>query len=244
MGYMHMLLLPFVYLLLRTNPDAVSPLENNYVSVLMFFFLLIIGFLRLKNKKVKFAFSKEDSAIDVFFSLAILFFGLLFVLSYNKVFEHYVALFISDFGFGSATVFMWYLSLKMLVICPLVYWFLTEKRWFRYALLSPIVIFSMQLFNAVTNSEMPIDEIEIFQTLYFTVPLFIVLLLLAKAFDNQEKIKVWMNNQYELFEQSIREKFDRKDTVIKNSREKLKNKDLGLDNLKTLKAKLESELNS
>ncbi len=168
----------------------------------------------------------------------------MFVILYNKVFEHYVALFISDYGFSSTVDFLWYLSLKMLVICPLVYWFLTEKRWFRYALLSPIVIFSMQLFNAITNNEMPVDEIEIFQTLHFTVPLLLTLIFLAKAFDNQEKIRIWTEYQYNSIEFSIKKKLAKEQDFIKQSKSKLNDPKISIDSLHNLKDKLTNEINA
>ncbi len=50
--YAYIAFLPFIYLFLRANPNSVSPLEYRYVSILVFLLLLIVGFLRVDNRKI------------------------------------------------------------------------------------------------------------------------------------------------------------------------------------------------
>lgn len=81
---------------------------------------------------------------------------------------------------------------KICFLVPCLIYFIMERKWYRFVLLSPIVIYSAQLFNAVFIAVDYMDEIEFIQTLKFTIPLFIMLIGLAKVNEYQEKIQLWL----------------------------------------------------
>ncbi len=157
---------------------------------------------------------------------------------------HFFSFSLTANGFDDANQALYYYSQRICFLIPVVLFFLIEKKWIRYALLSPIIIYATQLFNGLYSPNLGLDEIEIFQTLHFTVPLLLTLIFLAKIFDNQKKIEAWINAQYGVLEHAIKQKFQHKESIIKNTREKLKNKDLGLEGLEALKTRLEKEVNS
>ncbi len=55
---------------------------------------------------------------------------------------------VEDNGFKSARIYIWFLAGKASIILPLIIWFYTSKSWRRYAILSPIIIYTYQFWEA------------------------------------------------------------------------------------------------
>ena len=63
---------------------------------------------------------------------------------------------LDNYGFPDMGVFLWYLGSKLSLLIPLFIWFKSCTRWWRYAILSPIIIFSYQVYEVFLNG--PIIE--------------------------------------------------------------------------------------
>ncbi|EDP69706.1 hypothetical protein FBALC1_09252 [Flavobacteriales bacterium ALC-1] len=95
---------------------------------------------------------------------------------------------IGHFGFEDMNSLFWILMTKLLVIIPSILWFLTSKKWWRYAILIIIAIEFIKLiglFNTKTDSY---DEIEFFTSLPITLPIIIILILISKLINRHNKI--------------------------------------------------------
>ena len=87
---------------------------------------------------------------------------------------------VGTFGFSSATHFLWILSRKSILLIIPTIWFLTEVKWWKYALLSPILVTVYQLRTIFLNQTAVFDEYEILQA----IPLLgLVLIVLFQRFS-------------------------------------------------------------
>lgn len=149
---------------------------------------------------------------------------------------------ISSNGFLDANFALYVYLHKMCILIPITIFFFLIKKWWRYALLSPIIIYSAQLYNIIFVESSTLDEIEISQTAKFTLPLLFGLIVLAKLNDNQEKISTWLENQYSLVEDSVKAKFTKRETLIVSKRNQISKSKLAIKDLEKIKEELEIEL--
>lgn len=75
---------------------------------------------------------------------------------------------IHSHGFVDVNAFFWFVCLKLGTLLPMVIWFVTAKDWWRYAILSPIVLMVYQLFESFANYEIT-DETSFFKALPLTI---------------------------------------------------------------------------
>jgi len=78
---------------------------------------------------------------------------------------------IDSHGFYDVHTFFWFVGSKLGLLLPLILWFLTAKDWWRYAILSSIVLTLYQLFEAFQSAEYA-DEI----SFYKAFPLIVVII--------------------------------------------------------------------
>jgi hypothetical protein len=205
---------------------------------------VLVGYMRFRTTRIRLL--KNKNYLDAIFGFLIITSSLGYMLSFLKLMQKpsidFVLFKISAVGFNDVGVLLWYLSIKFLLIMPLLYWFITETKWWKYALLSPILIFSMQLYNTFTTGDAGVDEIEVFQTLHFTIPLLIILLILARAVEKQEIIGDWLKIKYKGLESNINKRFYQKQQIIQNGKEVISKKNIDINKLIELKSLLESEI--
>ncbi|WP_282160650.1 hypothetical protein [Ulvibacterium marinum] len=67
-------------------------------------------------------------------------------------------------GFVDVHTFYWYVCIKLGVFLPMVIWFVTSRDWWRYAILSPIVLIFYQLLEGIAPQKIT-DEISLFKAL-------------------------------------------------------------------------------
>ena len=150
---------------------------------------------------------------------------------------------IPNFGYDDVGIFLNMIVFKFNLLIIYSIWFLTEKRWWRYAILSPILLVGNQIYNMLFVESDAFDEIELYQSGPFLLTLLIVLLLLAKVADDQEKIKQFLQNQYRTIEHMVENRFSKKQQTIENHRKSVNNKKaLNNEELIALREKLENEL--
>ena len=91
-------------------------------------------------------------------------------------------------GFPDVNIFIWYVCGKLCTLVPLCIWFMTCGHWWRYAILSPIVLFTYQLWGANQNFSLEIDNYEYIRALPMILILVLVLILISKDVQYQAKI--------------------------------------------------------
>ncbi|TKD60924.1 hypothetical protein [Flavobacterium sp. ASW18X] len=152
---------------------------------------------------------------------------------------------ISSYGFQNFNTFNLVAFIKIYGIIAFLIWFFTEKKWWRYAILSPILLLVNQFYNCIiSNGEDDIiDEFELYQSGPFLLTLLIALLLLAQAADHQERIKAFLLLQYQHIEHAVEQRFGKQQQNIEEKKQRLATKkDLSKAELAALKKELEQEL--
>jgi|GEM_PF-6666140 len=128
---------------------------------------------------------------------------------------------IGTFGFASVDDFLWLFSTKLLFLLIVLIWFFTERKWWKYALLSPIFITAYQLRTILFTESEFIDEIEVFQALPFLGLVLIVLLALSKNAREQYLFQAIYQKTYARFEEKHQAKWCKKQEVITQVKAKL-----------------------
>jgi hypothetical protein len=95
---------------------------------------------------------------------------------------------ITNNGFYGVSDNIWFCAHKICSTIPLILWFATSTEWWRYALLSPILVFSYQLYAVLFESSSLLDETEYIEALPFVIILVLVLVFLSKLIKYQSKI--------------------------------------------------------
>jgi len=84
---------------------------------------------------------------------------------------------IDNNGFTDLSTAVWFLSDILCLVIPVSIWFITERKWWRYAILSPIILSCYQIWEAFFNSSGFVDELGYLKSLplifLITVILFI-----------------------------------------------------------------------
>lgn len=104
--------------------------------------------LTLEKRKTVFLF---DAAVILLFVVIILLWFLPYQISDHQKSIEFMGLFINDHGFNDVSIFIWFVTRKLIVIIFLSLWFITCPFWWRYAILSPLIIYSYQFWEAFQN---------------------------------------------------------------------------------------------
>ncbi|WP_430908837.1 hypothetical protein [Maribacter sp. 2-571] len=148
---------------------------------------------------------KPSSSLDQTIRL-LLFLIPIFYFSYEvlpKNLKEYQFLFwtIHDHGFKNVYVFVWYTSQLLCFLGVLLIWFLTETRWWRYAILSPFVLVVYRLWEVFFNtSSSVVDESEYLRAAPFVLFILLILILLSRLVRVKYQIldiHDWLENEME-----------------------------------------------
>ncbi|WP_425236932.1 hypothetical protein [Ulvibacterium sp.] len=90
-------------------------------------------------------------------------------------------------GFVDVNTFYWFVCLKLGSLLPMVIWFFTSKNWWRYAILSPIVLMFYQLLEGIAPQKIT-DEISFFQALPLIIGVVCFLTWIAHMVRRKTKI--------------------------------------------------------
>ncbi|MBD0849415.1 hypothetical protein [Maribacter arenosus] len=93
---------------------------------------------------------------------------------------------IDSYGFHDVSLFIWFVGSKICILIPTIIWFITSHNWWRFAILSPIILTVYQLWEAVQSTR--IDEIWFSQALPLIIIIIAFLLLISKTINYQSKI--------------------------------------------------------
>ncbi len=216
-----------------------------------FYLVTIIPFILFFLRKLKESpLFFKDSLIKIFFKISIciilVFIPILHESSRffpdNTSMIQFGFIKVFSYGFEDASMALFTILQKICFLLPILIYFFTKKTWERYIALVPIIIYSAQLVNIFNPNLSSLDEIEIYQTAKFTIPLLGILLLLAKANDHQERIKHWIESQYLEIESIQKKKLLKRQNLINSKRQDIVGANTKV--LEKIKTELEQELKS
>ncbi len=233
-----------------TNESDMMLIKNSCLFVVFMPYLVHLwckGFLITPCKSIT---KQEHSKTDV-----IVFFLLLCLPFLDKLNENYTPrvseLLIFNYSFDSGgwqfihTLF-WFIIIKLNFLVPSMVLFFTVKKWWRYALLFPILLTIYQLKNGVDPNLEYVDKYEIFEAFPMLLGVLILLLFLSRSAYYQSKMKELYQRTYHHLERVLRNRFKRREIFLSETRDRfqrLKNsKNSKEEELYQLKQRLEQEL--
>ncbi|MBT8264009.1 MAG: hypothetical protein KJN75_01600, partial [Muriicola sp.] len=89
---------------------------------------------------------------------------------------------ITNNGFNDVNIFIWFVSRKLIVVIFLSLWFITCHHWWKYAIISPLLLFTYQFWEAFQNVESldAIGNAKVFPLVLLSVLLVIITSRLVK----------------------------------------------------------------
>ena len=118
---------------------------------------------------------------------------------------------VNNNGFESVRIFLWFLLQKLIILIPMTLWFLTCQQWWKYAILSPIILYSYQFWEATQDVSF-LDEagnISAFPAIFCVV---LFLLVISKAIKYRVQILI----MYEQLTEEIDNLFKNADLKANN----------------------------
>jgi hypothetical protein len=96
--------------------------------------------------------------------------------------------YVHDHGFEDLSSFVWYITLKIFLLIPLLIWFISSRTWWRYAILVPIILYTYQLWETLKNESKTIDQFELFKAAPAILFILGLILFLSNRIKYQYKI--------------------------------------------------------
>ncbi len=90
--------------------------------------------------------------------------------------------------FPDLPTFVWYITTKLCVIITLSLWIITSKNWWRYAILSPIIFYIYQFWEAFQTGSTALNENEYIKGLPIITILVGILFYLSETIKYQTRI--------------------------------------------------------
>ncbi|MGK7897938.1 MAG: hypothetical protein AB4372_31050 [Xenococcus sp. (in: cyanobacteria)] len=88
---------------------------------------------------------------------------------------------IDDNGFADLRMYLWFLCLKLCAIIPLGIWFYTARNWWRYSILSPLILYCYQFWEANMDTHQ-LDAYGNMVVFPFVFIIILIVLLISNAF--------------------------------------------------------------
>lgn len=195
----------------------------NFFLFFLFSFILVYLFSYTnfkscisKSEPLKVLSKSLTFPILFFLSILISFTGLLYPMNTDSLTILFFNLDANGFPDARTNLFM--ISFKFSWLCGILMWFFTEKRWYRYSLLSSIILLTNQLYNLLWTKTDNLDEFELNQSGPFLLVVLLGLILLANATKTQEKVNLFLRNTYIKIEHLIFRKVPRKRRLYFNKK--------------------------
>ena len=99
---------------------------------------------------------------------------------------------VSDNGFKSPRVYIWFLAGKISIIIPLIIWFYTSKPWHKYAIMSPLILYTYQFWEA----NLDVNHLDSYGNL-MVFPLVLVVILIVIISSHVFKYRYGILDMYE-----------------------------------------------
>lgn len=95
--------------------------------------------------------------------------------------------YLGTMGFENMKIFIFFICLKLALLIPLIIWLLTSLKWYRFALLSPIILTSYQIWEIFQTSEQT-DKLAFVYAAPWMIIVGISIIFLAKRINYVNKI--------------------------------------------------------
>ncbi len=149
-------------------------------------------------------------------------------------------------GFPDFSLLVWFTSLKLQLVFPLIVLFLHLKAWWRYALLFPILLTVYQLRSGLNPNLKDIDAYEIFEAAPLLLIVLALLLFLSRSAYYQSKTARLFKRAAKNVEALVQVRFKKQEHFLKNAKARFtqlkSDKDPNEQELRDLKQHLEKEL--
>ena len=106
--------------------------------------------------------------------------------------------YVHDHDFKNLFIFIWYISLKIFILIPLMIWFISCKAWWRHAILVPIILYTYQLWETLKQESNIIDQFELLKAAPAILFILGLVLFLSNRIKYQYKI-------YDLYSNMVKE---------------------------------------
>ena len=106
-------------------------------------------------------------------------------------------------GFLNVRIFIWFLLQKLIILIPMVLWFVICRHWWKFAILSPIILYSYQFWEATQDVSF-LDEasnIKAFPAIFCVV---LLLLMISKAIKYRVEILIMYEHLTEEIEDLLK----------------------------------------
>ena len=106
-------------------------------------------------------------------------------------------------GFLNVRIFIWFLLQKLIILIPLVLWFVMCRHWWKYAILSPIILYSFQFWEATQDVSLldAAGNIKAFPAIFCVV---LLLLVISKAIKYRVEILIMYEHLAEEIEDLLK----------------------------------------
>lgn len=144
------------------------------------------GWISLNNTNLKNRRKIDYIIIAIFLVLPFLFFLFHFI---PKGVQSYCNnwIKIGSYGFPDMYTFIWFINLKLCILIPLCIWFVLSTNWWKLAILSPIIVYTYQLWEALQSKNLA-DQVSFIKAAPFVLIVVILLLFISNRVRYQSKI--------------------------------------------------------
>ncbi|WP_019669621.1 hypothetical protein [Eudoraea adriatica] len=215
--------------------DGIS--RTNYLKKIYNAKLILEDRLQLQNKTSGVELNSNKGKLNLLVIVLLVFTTLLWfshylIPEYEQVLDLGIVQ-VNNNGFDSVRIYLWFLLQKLIILIPMTLWFLTCHQWWKYAILSPIILYSYQFWEATQDVSF-LDEagnISAFPAIFCVV---LLLLVISKAIKYRVQILI----MYEQLTDEIENLF--KNTDFRANTDLYKN----VKQIKIHKAEIDRETNA
>ncbi|MGB5693002.1 MAG: hypothetical protein WBM43_10380 [Flavobacteriaceae bacterium] len=105
---------------------------------------------------------------------------------------------LDDNGFNGMQNYFWFNAMKVSTLIPLTIWFISSSNWWRYALFSPIILYSYQIWEANQDVQQ-LDAVGNLKAFPAILAIVLVLIVLSNVF----KYRYGLLDMYDQLESEI-----------------------------------------
>jgi hypothetical protein len=107
---------------------------------------------------------------------------------------------IESYGFQTVKIFIWYVSQKLVLAVILIIWFITSPYWWRWAILSPLIFYTYQFWEAF-QPESQIESagtLNVFPLVFATITLVLLISRIVRTHSITMDYKAHLERELDL----------------------------------------------
>ncbi len=79
---------------------------------------------------------------------------------------------IDDGGFGDVSMYVWFITSKVIPLYLMIIWFMTAKNWWYHIILIPIAMYAFQLFEVLFDSDDTVES----DNIWWLIPILMIII--------------------------------------------------------------------